>query len=213
MISCVVITKNIKFIKKLLKEMDEIKLNVNMKGVITTKEEIIEAVRGAKYDIIFLDRGTSKEYNREFFKVSVNSIIPLIYREGFNILDYKNVKSIKALIEKKDLENKKEQIIKELEYIGYKFKYKGTHYLAETIMEIYRNKAKNRMVENLQSDIYPVIAEKYHKTIYNVKSSISKATECMYYECDIKKLEKYFRLCDDMKPTVKQVVFAVINKI
>ena len=69
------------------------------------------------------------------------------------------------------------------------------------------------MVENLQSDIYPIIAKKYNKTIYNVKSSINKATECMYYECDVGRLEKYFRLFDDMKPTVKQVVFAVINKL
>ncbi len=213
MISSVVITKNIKFIKKLLEEMDEREININMRGVITTKEEILKAIKDTKYDIVFLDRGICKEYDKEFFKGSVNSIVPLIYKEGLNILDPKNAKAIKSLIERKDLGNKKEQIIRELEYIGYKFKYKGTHYLAETIMQIYKNKTKNRMVENLQSDIYPIIAQKYNKTIYNIKSSISKATECMYYECDIKKLEKYFRLYDDMKPTVKQVVFAVINKI
>ena len=54
------------------------------------------------------------------------------------MFDEKNAKAIKTLIEKKDLENKKAQIVKELEYIGYKFKYKGTHYLTETIMQIYR---------------------------------------------------------------------------
>ena len=69
------------------------------------------------------------------------------------------------------------------------------------------------MVDNLQTHIYPIIAKKYNKTIYNVKSSINKATECMYYECDAERLEKYFQFDEDTKPTIKQVVFTVINKI
>ena len=75
MISYVVITKNIKFIKKLLEEINEQKLNVNMKGVLTNKEEIIKASKNLKYDIIFLDRNISKEYNREFFRESTSIII------------------------------------------------------------------------------------------------------------------------------------------
>ncbi|MDE5830641.1 MAG: sporulation initiation factor Spo0A C-terminal domain-containing protein, partial [Clostridia bacterium] len=103
------------------------------------------------------------------------------------------------------------KVVNELEYVGYKFKYKGTHYLVDTILHMYDK--QNSMVDNLQSNIYPIIAKKYDKSIHNIKSSINKATECMYYECDARKLKDYFKFTDDTKPTVKQVVFTVINKI
>ena len=35
----------------------------------------------------------------------------------------------------------------------------------------------------------------------------------MYCECDGSKIEDYFHFSYDIKPTVKQVVFTVINKI
>ena len=118
---------------------------------------------------------------------------------------------INTLIENNDFDKKKSKIVKELEYIGYKFNYKGTHYLVDTIMLMHMH--QHSMIDNLQTHIYPIIAQKYNKTVYNIKSSINKATECMYYECDVNKLENYFKFNYDTKPTVKQVVFAVINKI
>ena len=110
-----------------------------------------------------------------------------------------------------DIDIKKNKIIDELSSIGYQFKYQGTHYLVDTILYVGKN--KNNLVENLQTKVYPVIAEKYHKSPWNIKSSINKATECMYYECDSTKLENYFKFHDDTKPTVKEVIFTVINRI
>jgi len=41
----------------------------------------------------------------------------------------------------------------------------------------------------------------------------TRATECMYYECDSERLKRYFGFYDDKKPTAKTVIFTVLSKI
>ena len=118
---------------------------------------------------------------------------------------------ISKMIETKDKDNKRKEIIKELKYIGYNLEYVGTNYLADTILEIYSS--KEQMRDNLQKEIYPIISQKYNKTVHNIKCNINRATDCMYYECDSERLKKYFGFYDDTKPTAKIVAFTVLNKI
>lgn len=101
------------------------------------------------------------------------------------------------------------KIMQTLQYLGYSPKHQGTHYLSDAILEIHQS--PDPLFFNLIKDVYPTIAKKYNKTVNNVKSSINKSTENMYYECDIEKLKNFFHFCCDTKPTVKTVIFAVLN--
>lgn len=211
MINALVYSNNIHFIQKLLDESNIQNLGIRFSQIITNKSQIGKGLKIPSPDLIFVDKALGKDLFKTLLGIHREILIPLSYNTSSNLMNEKILQEISALVDCHDLDKKRLKIINELEYIGYRFKYKGTHYLADTILQMYTK--QNSLVDNLQSDIYPVIAEKYHKSIYNIKSSISKATECMYYECDSQRLANYFRFPEDVKPTVKQVVFTVVNKI
>lgn len=211
MINALVISKDIHLVQKLLNETNLSDLNIRIDKITTTRTQTLSILKSYRPDIIFLDTYIKNHFEDLFFDAYKSIIVELSSRRNLILLNNDILDRIHSIIEFTDFELKKNKVVKELEYIGYKFKYKGTHYLVDTIMQIY--KSQNNMVDNLQTGIYPVIAKKYHKTIFNIKSSITKATESMYYECDSKKLESYFKFANDVKPTVKQVIFTVINKI
>lgn len=212
MVNALVISKNIRFVQKLLDEINTMDLDINLGMIATSKTEALRILKSSSYGIIFLDSKLIQNFDEKFFDAHRKVLVPLVSDEcNLILINGITLDRINFIIQSRDLEQRKMKIVNELEYIGYKFKYKGTHYLVDTIIQMYQN--QNNMIDNLQTEIYPVIAEKYHKTVFNVKSSITKATECMYYECDSQKLAKYFHFSEDIKPTVKQVVFAIINKL
>ena len=211
MVNALVITNNIHFIKKLFDDINIHYLDIRITGVATSKLETLKSLKTLDFDIIFLDAAMKGDYNNDFIMTYKDIIVPLTYNQSFNLVTKKQLDRIISLIDINDNERRKSKVIRELEYIGYNFKYKGTHYLLESVLQMYSR--KHSMVDNLQTTIYPIIAEKYNKTIYNIKSSISKATDCMYCECDSRKLANYFKFSYDIKPTVKQVIFTIINKI
>lgn len=102
------------------------------------------------------------------------------------------------------------KINRELEYIGYNLSYIGTKYLSECIALIYNNYDSS---ENLNKNIYPVIAKKYHKTVNNVKCNITSATNSMFYECDETRLKNYFNFYTTSRPKPKLVIYTVLNKL
>lgn len=211
MINALVYSNNIYFIQKLLDESNIQNLGIRFSQIITNKSQISNGTKMPTPDLVFVDKALGKEHFKTLLNTHREILIPLSYSSSTNLMNDKILQEISALVDCHDLDKKRVKIINELDYIGYKFKYKGTHYLADTILQMYTK--QNSMVDNLQSDIYPIIAEKYHKSIYNIKSSISKATESMYYECDSQRLANYFHFPKDIKPTVKQVVFTIVNKI
>ena len=102
------------------------------------------------------------------------------------------------------------KINKELKYIGYNLSYNGTKYLSECIALIYCNSDYS---ENLNKNIYPIIAKKYHKSVNNIKCNITSATNSMFYECDETRLIKYFNLYTPSKPKTKVVIYTVLSKL
>lgn len=102
------------------------------------------------------------------------------------------------------------KINRELEYIGYNLSYVGTKYLAECIALIYNNYDSS---ENLNKNIYPIIAKKYHKTVNNIKCNITSATNAMFYECDENRFKEYFNFYTVCKPKPKVVIYTILNKI
>ena len=82
--------------------------------------------------------------------------------------------------------------------------------MSESIALIYRN---HDYSENLNKNIYPVIAKKYNKTVNNVKCSITSATTSMFYDCDETRLKNYFNFYTVIKPKPKVVIHTILNKI
>lgn len=211
MINGLIVTENIKFAKKLFEEMHMANFRIRIIEITNEKEETVAKLKKLKIGIVFMDTDIEFCNSIRIIKNKCNVSVKLTYDKENKLMDLKTIKKVKRIIEYEDLDRKKAKVIKELQDMGYKLKHKGTLYLVDTIMQMYIN--QDNMIDNLQSNIYPVIAKKYHKTIINIKSSINKATECMYYECDAEKLQDYFKFYDDTKPTIKQVIFAVINRI
>lgn len=211
MINALVISNNINFVQALLNELNTLDLKLRIAGISTSKSRTIELLNSSNFRIVFLDKSMRGDYNKNFFGSYDSLVVFSCNPDSVTLISPKSSKVLKSAIEKSDYETIKRKVAKELEYIGYKFKYKGTHYLLESILQIIEN--QNSVSDHLQTDVYPLVAKKFQKNPLNIKSSISKATECMYYECDSKKLQSYFKGLEDAKPTIKQVIFTIISNI
>ena len=118
------------------------------------------------------------------------------------------------ILEKEEMTQKdilKNKIIKELLYLGYDMSHKGTEYLADCINYVVTNNYK--YFENLEKEIYPIIAQKYNANVRNIKSNIIRANNEMYCECEVEKLKNYFNFSKDHKPKIKVVIKTILNKI
>lgn len=235
MVNVQIATNNINLIKKLINEIMTLKTNVRVAKITTNEEETIQVLNNKNIDVIFLDLrmikksanimlDMIKEDKKQKYKDSIiiisdifEPIEQLVKNEM--IIDYILEKSSKdeimykvnRVIGNKDIESKRREIIKELEYIRYNTEYKGTSYLVDTILQVYIN--KKLMLDNLQKDIYPIISNIYKKSINTIRCNIRHATDSMYCECDMNILKEYFGLVEDEKPTTKEVIYAVLNKI
>lgn len=105
----------------------------------------------------------------------------------------------------------KNRIAKELNYIGYDCSHSGTIYLIEILYIVYIDELADCI--KLNQDIYPKLSEKYKKSVSAIKASIHYATMLMYSQCDSKRLIEYFGFYNDTKPSVKTVIYTVLNKI
>lgn len=211
MINALVISNNLDFVQNLLNELNTLDLELRVSGISTNKTKTIQLLNSPNFKIVFLDNSMKSDYTKNFFGNFDNIVVFLCNSDSPTLISPKSSKLLRNAIEKIDYDTMKRKIANELESIGYKFKYKGTHYLLESILQIIEN--ENSATDNLQTSVYPLVAKKFDKKPLNIKSSISKATECMYYECDSSKLQSYFKGLEDTKPTIKQVIFTIISNI
>ena len=210
MVKTMVITNDIFLLDNLLVEFEKNKMRVQLVKISTSKEETLKYLQGAEPDLVLFDEVVRNDYDKNFFRTY--NIRSTTVRNNKNGLISKNtIDNIKDLIKEVDVDMKRIKVINELVELGYKEKYKGTQYLADAVMQIYLN--RDRIINNFQKDVYPVLSKKYGKTILNIKSSINKATETMYYDGDIEKLEKYFQCESEVKPTTKNIVLTVANNM
>ena len=105
----------------------------------------------------------------------------------------------------------KEKIKREMIFLGFNPTLKGTKYLLECIYIIYTEGKIDGI--NLNSDIYPQLSKKYNKDINNIKCNINYSKEIMYKNCNVEKLNEYFTFFDNFKPSVKLIIYEILNKI
>ena len=82
-----------------------------------------------------------------------------------------------------------------------------------TIKTLFNDKKEMMLLFKPQFECGPIIAKKYHKKANTIKCDISQATKMMCMDCSEKVILDYFNLPDYIKPTVKQVIFTVLNKL
>lgn len=151
----------------------------------------------------------SKFYYKSIYLIGDNKKfkIPPIYifntKNNFSQLPYliiaKELSTTSAILENK--------IKKELYKIKYNPNHIGFKYLLEAITLCYQN--NNIYNINLNKNIYPLIAQKYNKSINNIKCNISQATSSMYNSLSVQEKHKYLNI----KPHVKDIIISVLDKL
>ena len=225
MINVLIASNNIYYSKAIMDVLDNKNIKVtNMAidgiealGLIKTKNNIdivILELELASYNgikiINTLIKDNMLKYSKSLIIISKNRDLLEKLKHNqfvFDIIDRKeSLYNLKVKVEK--LLHKK---MKEIKYLRYNLSYKGTNYLIDIIELLLLN--KNKDYSNLNKDVYPIIANKYKTTVFNIKSNIIKATEQMYIECENERLKQYFGFVNDSKPTTKNVIYTIYNKI
>lgn len=211
MIKTLVITDNIQFLSELVNYLTGSHLNTNLSAIALTINEAYNSFNLNNYDILFIEKKMFNSQNENLLDDWKEKLISISIKKIPTIAKFEIIKSLSLDPNNIDFSTIKKNIIKELEYLGFNFKYKGTQYLIDTILQL--SLTKSSTSDNLQGQIYPIIAKAHKRTPQNIKNSIINATEYMYRECNAERLRKYFSFSNDAKPSVKQVIFTITNKI
>lgn len=143
-------------------------------------------------------------------KLRKNQMIYSILQKSIDF--EKIIEKINELVNQKQIENDEkeleEKIKEELLYLGYDISHKGTIYLIKTLK--YISKLQEKEIENLKKDVYPYISKISNTSIHNVKCSIARATECMYYNCEHRRLQEYFKFQEARKPNIKTIIQTIL---
>ena len=206
MVNLLIIGNDISITKELLNNISCADL---LSCDMSHKSEISKFLHIKESDILFLSKEVINHYNKTTLRECKNKLIYLAFDETQALSD-KSIAGINNLAEIQ-INEKRKRIMEELKKIGYNFKYKGTQYLLETILEV--QKGDVIALTSLQDNFYPIVAKKYNKTVHNIKNCIIAANNAMYYECNIENLKEYFHLVDDEKPSIKTVVYTIANKL
>ena len=105
----------------------------------------------------------------------------------------------------------RKRVTEEIQWLGFSLSHKGTMYLIESICIVANLKGGD--INNLSSEIYPIIAKRHQKTTHNIKCNINTAVTNMYYTCDSGTLRKYFKFHEEAKPNIKTIIYTILNKI
>jgi len=101
-------------------------------------------------------------------------------------------------------------IYKELSKFNFRRYTKGFKYLSEAIYICIKDE---NSIENLSKNVFPKILEKYNeKSIYNVKLCIDQVIKTMYNNTNIRIISEYFNLDEDLKPSLKFIVYCIVCK-
>ncbi len=214
---------------------------VRLVKIANNVREAIECIKECKIDLVFLDllmpfgggwklleMLEEENYGNKKPKIIVisgDNELVLKIRDKYDIQDaiskdcgINNTisrinKNIDDLIKIKNIEEYERRTYEELINLKYNTKYKGTKYIIESVIYIMENINNSMLLENLEKNVYPIIACKHQKSTQNIKGNIVKATNNMYMDCNLNYLLNYFNYTMDTKPTPKVVISTIVNKL
>ncbi len=240
MVNLLISDSNIDYIKKLMHIINSTFDNVRIFDISTSTYETLEILNNSNdIDIVLLEIQNSffnntkiieqlskkEKYTKSVIALTNSSNLNKLVKSFelkmiYNIL-YKNsdskllIENINKLINEKSLNYNIKSIrsnaSKELTSIGYNLSHVGTKYLIDAIEISYCH--NSNLTKNLNKNIYPLIAKRHTQTINNIKISINRATEAMYYNCHETILVDYFNLSTIQKPNIKTVIDTVTAKL
>lgn len=239
MINILLVEDDLSFCQKIITTICITNINFRIAGIACTKNDFLYLTSNQQIDIILVDikKYNSTQFNQVIKKHNYKTSIILMLNNQ-NEIDFKfNTPYIYDYILKKNindelllkiisliysrfsfklynpsLENKIRKLItNELKKIGYNFTYVGTKYLLETVYILYS--LKNYYYDNLERDIYTIVAKKYKKNAHNIKCNIRNATDIMYYENEETKISNYIGNCKIFKPSANRIIYSILSKI
>ena len=238
MLNMLIVEDNPEQCKQIANTISQRIKNVKLYSYLHTIQETLELINNGEIDFLLLDlklpdgsgakiiqyleHNNILKYQKSIIIVSgqYEMIAKVIHSKYIFDIIYKPVNfeklilSINNLISLKEinsnLDNLKSKIIAELEQLHYNISHNGTRYLIDAILQVY---LMGEDKDNLNKDIYPIIAHKYNTTINNVKCDILKASNVSFYECENNKFQKYFNLVNTYKPNTKTIIYTILNKI
>ena len=239
MLNMLVVDNDMPHCKRMVNCISEATSNVRLFNLVTSRKSALDAINVGAIDFVLLNLKDSNSYLLTILDSIPEKVAGKYFKTFIVLVDNEEqmkkiennpyihsiilkpcepkllIDTIQALyadkIDEDSMTIVKNKIIQQLIYLSYSFKFSGTKYLVETIYELY--KRKNTFCDNLQKDIYPIIAKRYDKTIYNIKTNIDAATTAMGFDCNEKVMMAYFNYPDSCKPRVKETIYTVLNKI
>ena len=221
MINIVIIGKDINYCKELINNLNAQNKNLRVCAIIDKFQEVQIALDTYDIDVILIEKIFYDSLYKSL-KSYLNSII-LISEQKYEF-NYANINffnkgesfeslniKINEVFNNSNKTKIKKIIASELNYLGYNPNYIGTEYLIEAIFILYIKGAYS--TDNLEKNVYALIAKKYNKTISSVKFDITYATDIMFYDCEENKLLDYLKLGYLYKPGPKKVICAVLYRI
>ena len=239
MINILIVEDNIIECKQIVNYISQNSRKIKLYSMVFNGKEAIEIIKNKNIDIILLDLKlpditgvelikkieeiSIKKYQQSIIIVSgemkmMSKVIksPLVYKSFNKPVNLKEVfLCINQLISEKELYNNKliikKKINHELEKLHFNFSYIGTKYLNECIYELYNS--NNTDYENLSKNIYPIIGKRYNKSANTIYCDIKQSVKAMYYDCEEKTINEYFKYSYFMKPKLKEIIFTILKNI
>lgn len=216
-----IIEKDMKYCNKLIRVIGN---NFDLKFCMISShyEEIENGLKEFDFNLIIIEYELIDEFKSILEKYS--NIVMVIYsdkgKNEFNNLYINKTDSPEEVLSKlmSLLNNNiinyslKLEIKNELKYLGYNPKYCGTKYLFEVIYILLNNEQYNYN-DNLEKDIYPIIAKKHGKSVNTIKCNIINATDMMVCECEENKLLEYLGYYDFSKPGPKKIIESIVLRL
>ncbi len=219
------------------KDLEQLKIYCNnifnevpdcqISGLATTMEEFDNLFDKFKPNVIMMDYSdfiNSKYFNNPDFKKQKlilynttrnlkNSTKRIIIYPDASLKDMK--KSIIQFISRINENLIRKKIIKWLEHLHFDFKLLGTGYFIESVLYCYEHRTEY-VIDNLQKNVYPVVAKKSNTTAKNIKWSITRSIKNMnshFSVAEKKLLSENFHLYISKKVTAKQLISILVTKL
>lgn len=226
MLNVLIIGKNFIRCKEIINEITQLRLNLKIHKIASSKSEVLKILKYDKIDVIIININIIEELQiikevEEYDKIIISSKQEII--DILNKMNYQNIfRNIKdntevqyllcnMVMKNNELEKGiKDKINKELKYLHFNFSHKGTIFLRECIYLIY---IKSNKKINLNKEIYTNIARKYNSSINTIKCDIFQACCNSYYESEEEIMKEYLNMPCIEKPTTKDFIEAIIKRI
>lgn len=198
MIYTIIASNDIEWIKEILNTIVNKFNDINVEYIANTKEEMLKIISQNSISLIIVDfrfsktkiteiikqiKGNSKEAKNDILIISEEKILYKSIDENIEELNAITSKkrNIYDILTKIVTNNKKNDseirhiITEELLNRGYNIKCIGTYYIREAISIIYESNQWEKL-DNLERNVYNIIAHKHQKSINNIKTNIVKST-------------------------------------